>query len=148
MRQLVYVMCFTGQAAAVGPDGTVLLVTASAPGTTLSTTVGHTGLASVLELEAGGKATFVSELTLTGKSSFQEVGTVVVGNGHRLRFATVGSGYLGADTDLISRNGAVIWQVEGGEGQFAGAYGLITSNFSLDADHEMISHHLGVLFMP
>jgi hypothetical protein len=90
----------------------------------------------------------VSELTLTGKSSFQEVGTVVVGNGHRLRFATVGSGYLGADTDLISRNGAVIWQVEGGEGQFAGACGLITSNFSLDAEHGMISHHLGVLFMP
>ena len=147
MRQLVYVMRFTGQVAAVGPDGTVLMVTASAPGTTLTTRVGHTGLACVLELEAG-KATFVSELTLTGKTSFQEVGTVVVGNGHRLRFATIGSGYLGPGPDSMRQQGAVVWRVEGGEGQFAGACGLITSNFSLDADHGLISHHLGVLFIP
>ncbi len=33
MRQLVYVMRFTGQVAAAGSDGTVLMVTASAPGT-------------------------------------------------------------------------------------------------------------------
>jgi hypothetical protein len=146
MHQLVYVMRFMGQVTAAGPDGMVLMVTASAPGMTLAMTVDHTCLTYFLE--AGGKATFMSELTLTGKTSFQEVGTVVMGNGHRLHFATVGSGYLGADTDLTSRNGAVIWQVDGGEGRFAGVRGLITSNFSLDADHGMVSHHLGVLVMP
>jgi hypothetical protein len=46
-----------------------------------------------------------------------------------LRFATLGSGYLGPGPDDTRRHGAGVWRVEGGEGQFAGARGLITSNF-------------------
>ena len=40
------------------------------------------------------------------------------------------------------------WRVDGGEGQFAGASGLITSNFVLGEDLAVTDHHLGVLHLP
>lgn len=89
-----------------------------------------------------------SEVTVTGATSFQEVGTIAFGAGHRLRFATVGSGYLGAGPDPARRHGAVTWRVEGGEGRFAGARGLITANVLVGADLAVTAHHLGVLFVP
>jgi hypothetical protein len=147
MRQLVYAMRFTGQATPAGPDGTVLTVATTAPGSTLTSTVGPAGLAGTLEPAAGGTATFASEVTLTGATSFQEVGVISFGDGHRLRFSTVGSGYLGAP-DPTLRHGTVSWRVEGGEGQFAGASGLITSNVVVGEDLAVTDHHLGVLFLP
>jgi hypothetical protein len=41
----------------------------------------------------------------------------------------------------------VIWRVEDGEGQFAGASGLITSNFTLNATGELIDNHFGLIFV-
>ena len=40
-----------------------------------------------------------------------------------------------------------MWRVESGEGQFAGASGLITSNFTLSANGELIDNHFGVIFV-
>jgi hypothetical protein len=42
----------------------------------------------------------------------------------------------------------VSWRVEGGEGQFAGARGLITSNVVIGADLAITDYHAGVLFVP
>jgi hypothetical protein len=39
-----------------------------------------------------------------------------------------------------------MWRVEGDEGQFAGATGLVTSNFFVGANLEVTDHHFGVLF--
>ena len=44
--------------------------------------------------------------------------------------------------------GGVTWHVDGGEGQFAGASGLIISNFFASATGEVTAHHCGVLFVP
>jgi hypothetical protein len=148
MRQLVYAMRFTGRATPTGPDGTVLEVTATAPSSSVTSIVGPAGLAGGLHPVAGGEATFESEVTFTGATSFQEVGAIAFGAGHRLRFATVGSGYLGASPDPARKHGAVSWRVAGGEGQFAGASGLITSNFFVGADLAVTDHHFGVLFLP
>ncbi len=145
MRQLVYALRFTGRATPTGPDGSVLALSATAPGVTLVTVVGPTDLAARLEPAPGSGAAFASEVTVTGETSFQEVGTIAFGDGHRLRFATVGSGYLGAGP--MGRHGASIWRVEEGEGQFAGARGLITAHVVIGADLEMIAHHLGVFFL-
>jgi hypothetical protein len=147
MRQLVYALRFTGRATPAGPDGGVLAVAATAPGVTLTSTIGPDGLAAALEPTAEGEATFASELTLTGKTSFQAVGAIAFGGGHRLRFSTVGSGYLDPRLGPGLRHGAVTWRVEGGEGQFAGATGLITSNFLINADLAVIDHHFGILFL-
>jgi hypothetical protein len=40
-----------------------------------------------------------------------------------------------------------VWQVESGEGQFKGARGLITSNFTLSDGGEVTGYHTGVIFM-
>jgi len=148
MRQLVYTMRFSGRATPVGPDGSVLAMVATAPGWTCISDVGSAGATSDVRCPESGDVSFTSELTLTGATSFQEVGTIAFGAGHRLRFATVGSGYLGPGPGPADRHGGALWRVEGGDGQFAGARGLITSNLLVGDDLAVIDHHLGVLFMP
>jgi hypothetical protein len=44
----------------------------------------------------GGQASFESEVTLTGETSFKETGTIRFGDSnHSLRFSTLGKGFLG-----------------------------------------------------
>ena len=147
MRCLIYAMRFSGHAAPASPDGTVLKAATTAPSSTLTATVGPDGLSSDLQPAAGGEATFASEVTRTGATSFQEVGSIAFGDGHRLRFGAVGSGYLGACADPARKHGTVMWRVDGGEGQFAGASGLITSNFLVGAGGDVTDHHFGVIFL-
>ncbi len=40
------------------------------------------------------------------------------------------------------------WRIEGGEGQFAGASGLITSNFFVGGTLAVTDHHFGVILLP
>ena len=148
MRQLIYAMRFRGHATPVGTTGNVLKAATTAPSSTLTSSVGAGGLAGGLRPADGGEASFTSEVTFTGEQNFQEVGTIAFDDDHRLRFATVGEGYLGASTDPARKHGTVMWRVEGGEGQFAGASGLITSNFVVGADLAVTDHHFGVLFLP
>src|SRR6266498_3647813 len=110
MRQLVYAMRFTGRATPASPDSGVLTVRATASSSALTAMVGPDGLAGRIEAVAGGEAQFASELTLTGATSFQEVGTIAFGAGHHLRFSTVGSGYLGPGPDPAHRHGAAAWR--------------------------------------
>ena len=49
-----------------------------------------------------------------------------------------------SDPDL--RQGTVVWTVEGGDGQFEGAFGLITSNFLLSATGDLTENQLAVVF--
>ena|SRR5437868_269522 len=65
----------------------------------------------------------------------------------RLRFSTVGQGYLAASADPKLRHGTVTWRVDGGEGQFAQASGLITSNFTIGEEGEVVDNHFGLLFI-
>jgi hypothetical protein len=66
---------------------------------------------------------------------------------HRLRFSTIGEGFLGKSPDPKVQHGSVMWRVDGGEGQFAGASGIITSNFTLSATGEVTDNHFGVIFV-
>ena len=146
MPQLVYALRFSGRATPTGLDGSVLDVHATAPGATLDAAIGPDGLATDLVSASGAEAVFASEMTLTGETSFQEVGTIAFGDGHLLRFATVGSGYIGPCPG--GRHGAAVWRVEGGAGLFAGARGLITAHVLLGSDLVLVGHHLGVIFLP
>lgn len=148
MRQITYTMQFKGRAAPVGGSSTVLRATTTASSCTLTTVVGPEGVNGNLQPAAGGTASFESEVTLTGETTFQESGTITFGQGgHRLRFSTVGQGYLGSSPDPKLRHGSVMWRVDGGEGQFAGASGLITSNFTVSETGEVTDNHLGVVFV-
>jgi hypothetical protein len=148
MQQLIYAMRFMGQAEPVGEAGNVLKATTSAPSSTLTSTVGPNGLTGTLAPAPGEEATFASEVTFTGETSFLETGTIGFGDGHALRFSTIGSGYLAPSVDRTRKHGTVMWRVEGGEGQFAGASGLITSNFFVDEELGVVDHHVGVLLVP
>ena len=99
MREVIYAMRFTGQAETVGDVGNVLKATTSAPSRTLSSTVGADGLTGTLAPAAGDAATFTSEVTFTGETSFLETGTIGFGDGNQMRFSTVGSGYLAPSAD-------------------------------------------------
>lgn len=148
MRQLIYAMRFTGHATPAGPDGNVLRASTSSPSTAITSLVGRGGLTGTIEAVPGGNAVFVSEVTFTDATAFLETGTIAFGDGHVLRFGTVGNGYLGPSiADPTFKHGTVMWRIEGGEGQFAGASGLITSNFVVGDDLTVVDHHFGVLFV-
>jgi hypothetical protein len=148
MKQVIYAMQFKGNAAPkVGVSGVIIASTASLS-CTLSSVVGPDGVAGTLLTVPGEKASFESEVTLTGDTSFSEAGTIRFGHSnHSLRFITVGQGFLGKSPDPALQHGSVMWRVEGGEGQFAGASGLITSNFTLSATGEVTDNHFGLIFV-
>jgi hypothetical protein len=103
-----------------------------------------------LEGDAPDGAAFDSSVTMTGETSFDEAGTMTFGEGgDRVRFGTVGAGYLGPSPEEGLLEGSVIWRVEEGEGRFAGATGLITSNFVMRAETgEVAEKQVISLFLP
>lgn len=148
MGQLIYTMQFKGQAAPVGGATGVMKATATAASCSITTVVGPEGVQGMLQPAAGGQATFESQVTLTGENAFQEVGSIAFGDGgHRVHFSTVGQGYIGPSAEPGLQHGSVIWRIERGEGQFAGASGLITSNFFVSATGAVTDNHCGVIFV-
>lgn len=148
MQQVIYAMRFVGQAEPVGEAGNVLRARTRAPSSTLIAKVDDAGVTGGHAGIPGAEATFDSEVAFTGETSFLETGVITFGDANTLRFSTVGSGYLGPSADPARKHGAVSWRVDGGTGQFAGATGLITSNFFVDDQLGVVDHHFGVLLVP
>jgi hypothetical protein len=147
MKQIIYAMQFKGQGGP-GSSPNVLKAATSSPSSTVTSVIGPEGLHGSIQAAPGGKASFESEVTVTGDTSFVESGTIRFGNGdHRLRFSTVGQGYLGDSPEPKVKSGAVMWRVEGGEGQFAGASGYITSNFTMDEAGKVTDNQFGVIYV-
>jgi hypothetical protein len=158
MSQIIYTMHLKGQLNPVGTSPNVMK--ARMVGSCLCLTeVGPNGIQTPLEAPAGEQAVFESdvtflggfessEVTAAGEAGFKETGMITFGNGeHRLRFSTIGQGYIGPSAEPNLRQGAVMWQVESGEGQFTGAQGLITSNFIISDAGEITDYHMGVIFV-
>lgn len=147
-QQILYTMQFKGRAVPTNDTGTVLKATTTAPSCTITTLVGANGVTGNLQPTGGGQAQFESQVTFTSETAFQEEGSITFGDTqHRLYFTTVGQGYVGPSADPQLKHGSVIWKVERGEGQFAGATGLITSNFFVSSTGEVTDNHCGVLFV-
>jgi hypothetical protein len=146
MRRLIYGLRFRGAATRVGIDGTVFATATTAQGSTIGTRIGPEGVSGTLDPATGDEATLESEWVFTSATTFQETGTIAFGTGgHRLRFSTFGSAYLEPASDDGCRHGAAVRLVEGGEGQFAGARGLIASAFVVDDAGVITDHQLGVV---
>ena len=112
-------------------------------------TVGGPGIQDIVRSLQGQSASFESDVRLTGEDSFQETGSITFGaGGHSLRFATVGAGHIAAGADPRYQHGAVIWRISGGEGLWAGASGLITSNFTIDEHNDVTDHQFAVIWIP
>src|SRR5215218_7640947 len=130
MRQLVYALRFRGDAESVGVDGNVLATAATATGCVIRSRINADGLTGVVRTEPGDEAICASELVMINASTFVQAGTVAFG-GDRLRFSTIGHGHFLSGPDAGQRHGAAMWRVEGGTGQFAGAWGTIAVSFEL-----------------
>ena len=148
MRQVIYALQFTGTGVPVSDAPMVMKAATSAPSSTITTTVGLSGVQGSIQPAAGDTASFESQVTMMGESSFDESGSISFGAGNRLRFSTVGQGHLGPSPDPKLSCGAVMWKIDGGEGQFAEASGYITSNFSISDQGEVTDNQFGVIFVP
>ena len=146
MRQIIYAMQFRGQASPSGEN--TMRASTTAQSCSIRTTLDTEGVSGEVGQVEGGTASFESDVRLTGGTGFQESGTITFGDGgHRINFSTVGEGYLGDSPDGTLKQGAVTWKIDAGEGQFEGATGLITSNFTVGGGGEVVDNHFGVIFV-
>jgi hypothetical protein len=65
-----------------------------------------------------------------------------------VRFVTVQEGHVESSGEPGLMAGAVVWRVQGGEGQFAGASGFSTSNYYFNRAGEVTDNQFGVIFVP
>jgi hypothetical protein len=98
MNPIIYGLQFKGKASPVNEAGTLLKASTTALSCAITTTVGPDGLTADLQPTQGGRASFESEVRITGDTTFEEQGTIFFGKGH-LHFRTVGEGYRGASAD-------------------------------------------------
>ena len=142
---IVYSLQFRGRIASL--SSRVLEQRASAPSQVLTTTVDANGLAGHLEPGDGEEALLVSRIALADDGSFDQSGTIEFAPGHVLAFRSLGAARLNCSPDPHLRHGAAVWEVEGGEGQFRGARGRITSNFFVSDTNELTDNHFGLIFV-
>jgi len=145
LEPIVYSLQFRGRITSL--SSRVLEQRASAPSQVLITTVDANGLAGDVQPGEGKEALLVSRLVLADDGSFDQSGTIEFAVGHVLAFRSVGAARLAPSPDPNLRHGTAIWEVEGGEGQFHGARGRITSNFFMSDTNELTDNHFGLIFV-
>jgi hypothetical protein len=150
MQKLLYTMQMRGRTSRPCDPSKPLRTTGSAVSCILCTTISASGVRTDLTHSDGELAFFESQLWLTASDEFQEAGEITFGDGtgHTLRFSTAGNGHVspGIESGMIA--GAASWQIEAGDGQFAGARGFITSNFTITPSGDRCDLHCGVVFLP
>jgi hypothetical protein len=145
MKPIVFSLQFRGRARPVGSDR--LRLTLSAPSSAVISRVGPDGVTTAFEDVPGAEAKLETELSFDDQAAFDDVGRIEFGRGHVLNFRSVGLGRLWPSPDPNLRHGALVREVEGGAGQFAGAKGLITSNFFISDTGEVTDNDLGLIFV-
>ena len=91
MNQVLYAMQFKGTAAPKAGATGVIAASTRATSCTLSSIITSNGVTGALQSTQDGHASFESEVTLTGETSFREAGTIRFGDGnHCLHFSTIG----------------------------------------------------------
>jgi len=148
VRELVFALTFTGQAGPVSGSETTRQAKTMAPSQTIRTVLGVGGVESAVDTIDGERAVLESRVERFADGSFVEDGTISYGRAGRLTFDTVGRGHVGPSPQPGRVHGTVMWRVTGGEGRLAGAQGLITSNFTVTADGEVVDDHFTRLFLP
>ena len=147
MRELVFALEFTGTAEPVAGSSNRLRARTYATSQNLRTRLKPDGIQAGVDPAGGDRATFESEVEIVGEGAFLESGTITYGGAGRIAFQTVGRGVLGASPIDGLQRGSVMWEVTDGDGQFRGAQGLITSNFTVNAKGEVTDDHFVRLFL-
>ena len=148
MRELVFVLKFRGHARPVPDAEGQRRARSTAASQALATVMGPSGVSARLEAVAGESAVLESRVERFGDGTFVEDGTITYGSAGTITFETIGRGWVGPAPLAGWVVGGVVWSITGGQGAFAGARGLITSNFTVSADGEVIDDQVARLYMP
>ena len=148
MREIVFALEFRGRAGPVPGSDSKRQARSTAPSQALSTVLTGEGVSAAVERLAGESAVLDSRVERFGDGTFVEDGTITYGTAGRVQFETLGRGRVGPAPVPGWVVGGVTWGITGGDGRFAGARGLITSNFTVSADGEVIDHHVTRLYLP
>ena len=148
MRELVFALEFRGRAGPVPGSESKRQARSTAPSQTLSTVLEREGVRALVEAMVGDSAVLESRVERFGDGSFVEDGTIAYGSAGTVAFETIGRGWVAPAPRAGWVVGGVLWTITTGDGAFAGARGLITSNFTVSADGEVIDNHFTRLYLP
>jgi hypothetical protein len=144
VKPITFSLQFRGQVVQLGEG---LRKQARAPGCALVTSLTADGPAGHFVWAPGDEeALLESTLAFQDERRFDEAGTIVFALGNSLRIR--GRGRLAPSADPDLRQGTVVWSIEGGDGHFDRASGLVTSNFLLSRTGDLTENRLGVIFAP
>jgi hypothetical protein len=119
----------------------------TAPSQTLSTVLGPDGVCAGVVTADGESAVLESRVERFGDGTFVEDGRITYGGGGAVTFETIGRGWVAPAPRPGWVVGGVLWTITGGDGAFAGARGLITSNATVSADGEVVDNHFARLYL-
>jgi hypothetical protein len=144
VQQLTYALQWKGQ---VTPETeTVFVVHETIKSCSITTVVNSGGITGGFDPAAVADGEFRTRVEVQQDGKFTEAGTIRFGE-HALFVSTKVPGWLEQSPDPQAQHGTVTFEVIGGEGQFDGARGIITSNFSITDDGEVTEHQVGVLYI-
>jgi len=148
MQELVFALEFKRSAAPVPGSDKSLRAKTSATSQTLRSVLSAGGIQAAVESAGAGSASFESEVEIVGEGLFVESGRIRYGDAGSVSFRTVGRGTLGPSPVDGLQRGAIVWEVTGGDGPLVGAQGLITSNFTVGAQGQVIDDQFARIFVP
>ena len=148
MRELVFALEFRGRGGPVPGSTTKRQARTIAPSQAWRAVLGPGGVTAAVEPVAGEAAVLESRVERDPDGTFVEDGTITYGAAGSVTFDTVGRGHVGPAPDGRGSHGVVMWRITGGEGRFAGARGLITSNFTVTSDGLVTDDHVTRLYLP
>ena len=95
----------------------------------------------------GERVTFESEVVMSD-DGFDEVGTIDYAGRGSLKFETIGVGHMAPSLVSGLNHGTVMWRITEGDGEFSGATGLITSNFTFSDQGDLVDNEYVRIFTP
>ncbi len=95
-----------------------------------------------------GEAVTTQSDVVMEPDGFKEAGSIEYAGRGKVFFETVGLGTLSPSPVADLSFGAVVWRITGGEGEFQGASGHITSNFAVTAAGEAVDNNYSRIFLP
>ena len=144
----MFALEFRGRAGPVDGSPTTRRARTSAPSQALRAVMAADAMEVGVEPVSGDAAVLDSTVERFADGSFVEAGVITYGGLGRVSFTTAGKGTVGPSPAEGWVHGAVMWVVTGGDGWFAGARGLITSNFVASVEGEVIDNQFARLYLP
>lgn len=148
MYQIDYALRFTGKARTASADGNLLNVSMTAQSARVSSHIGDIGIKSLDRSAAGRSRGFQFRGDLHFRNRVSGNGRHYLWRWQHLALFDRGQRLPGALRRTRPAAGRRDVAHRAGEGQFAGASGMITSNFFVSDQLAKEDYHCGVLLLP